>query len=359
MFNPERLELARKRRALTMKDLAERCEVTTRAVSAWESGAAEPRAAAQRTLSMNLGFPLAFFKLASPPDLTAERTSFRALTSMTARERDQALAAGALAFELSSWLTDRFDGPRVDVPSSQVGTAEQAAEAVRRAWCLGDKPISNVIHLLESRGVRVFSLVEGTRRLDAFATWYDHAPYAFLNTTRSAERGRFDLAHELGHLVMHKDLETVRNRAFECEADRFGGAFLMPASGIYARVPRRPTIEFVMIEKHYWGVPAMAYVHRLHELGLLTDWHYRSYCVELTKHGYRLEEPDGAASESSLLLAKVFELLRSQQVRRSDVASALNLAEDEIDQLVFGLMLHGVEGSASTSMRRRGHLQLA
>jgi Zn-dependent peptidase ImmA (M78 family) len=43
------------------------------------------------------------------------------------------------------------------------------------------------------------------------------------------------------------------------------------------------TLDHVMVEEHHWGVPAMAYVVRLHELGLLSDWHYRSYCIELTK----------------------------------------------------------------------------
>ena len=357
MFNPERLEMARKRRALTMKDLAEACGVTTRAVSAWEKGDAEPRPTMLSKLAEVLAFPASFFDLASPPELMAEHVSFRALTAITARERDQALAAGSLAFELSTWLSERFHGPKIDVPSCESESAEAAADAVRRSWSLGDRPVGNVIHLLESRGVRVFSLVEGTRRLDAFATWHDHAPFTFLNTTKSAERGRFDLAHELGHLAMHKGVETIRNRNFESDADRFGGAFLMPASGIYARTPRRATLDFVMTEKHHWGVPAMAYVYRLHELGLLSDWHYRSYCIELTKLGYRLDEPDGGANESSLLLAKIFELLRDQQINRSHVAQALNFTEREVDQLVFGLMLGGVDGSAETSAPVRGHLR--
>lgn len=357
MFNPERLELARKRRALTMKELAERCGVTTRAVSAWEKGDAEPRTATQSKLAEILGFPSVFFQLAGPPELTAERVSFRALTAMTARERDQALAAGSMAFELSHWLFERFTGPPIDVPRCDSEPAEAAAEAVRRSWSLADRPISNVIHLLESRGVRVFSLVEGTRRLDAFATWHDHAPFTFLNTTRSAERGRFDLAHELGHLVMHKGVETIRNRNFESDADRFGGAFLMPASGMYARAPRRVTLDVVMAEKHHWGVPAMAYVYRLHELGLLSDWHYRSYCIELTKQGYRLDDPDGTPNESSLLLAKIFELLRDQLVSRSHVAEALAFAEQEVNQLVFGLMLGAIDGLAVRSEPKRGHLR--
>lgn len=340
-----------------MKGLATACGVTTRAVSAWEGGDAEPRPTVRRQLAEVLDFPESFFERDDPPELKAESVSFRALTAMTARERDQALAAGALAFELSAWLDQHFSAPQVDLPAYGGVSAEAAAEMLRAAWGLGDRPARNIIHLVESRGVRVFSLVEGTRRLDAYATWHDHTPFAFLNTTKSAERGRFDMAHELGHLVLHQGTETIRNRACEVEADRFGGAFLMPSSGLFARTPRRATLDWVMSEKQYWQVPAMALVYRLHELQLLSEWHYRSYCIELTKLGYRLDEPDGQTNESSLLLAKIFSLLREQRVGRNAVADAVGIKERELDQLVFGLTLNGVEGGHERSERPRGHLK--
>lgn len=340
-----------------MKDLAAQCGVTTRAVSAWEKGDTEPRAAVRRRIAEVLDFPETFFMREHVPELRAEAVSFRALTAMTARERDQALAAGSMAFELGSWLFRHFDGPPVDVPAYENTSAESAADMVRAAWSLGDRPIRNVIHLLEAHGVRVFSLVEGTRRLDAFATWHDHAPYVFLNTTKSAELGRFDLAHELGHLVMHQGTETIRNRAFEGEADRFGGALLMPASGVYARAPRRATLDYVMREKHYWGVPAMAYVYRLHELRILSEWHYRSYCIELTKQGFRQNEPDGGPNESSLLFHKIFALLKEVHVSRRDVARELGFHDRELDQLVFGLTLGALQGGSEHSPPVRNHLR--
>jgi len=78
---------------------------------------------------------------------------------------------------------------------------EEAAVTLRRLWGLGNAPIPNMIHLLESKGIRVFSLAEETREVDAFCTWYESKPFTFLNTIKSAERSRFEAAHELGHLM--------------------------------------------------------------------------------------------------------------------------------------------------------------
>jgi len=343
---------------MTMKDLAAACGVTTRTLSSWETGASEPRPDARARLASALDLPESFLERDTPHQLAAEDVSFRALSAMTARERDQALAAGVFAFELDGWLSARFTGPAVDVPDLAGRSAEEAAEDVRAAWGLADRPVAKMIPLLESRGVRVYSLVKGTRRLDAYATWHDHVPYVFLNTDKPAERGRFDLAHELGHLVLHRGLQTVRNRAYELDADRFAGALLMPATGVYARAPRRSTLDSVMREKHHWGVPAMSYAHRLHELGLISDWHYRSYCIELTKQGYRLDEPDGGAPESSLLLAKMLGMLREERFTTAQLAAELDVTADEVSQLVFGLVMSPVSGGAGGQPRRKDHLAL-
>lgn len=341
-----------------MRELANRCGVSDRTISAWESGATVPQVEARRKLADVLELPYGFFERDDPPQLAAEAVSFRALSAMTARERDQALAAGVMAFELDAWLSSRFAGPPVDIPELPEATAEAAAQQTRAYWQLGDQPIAKVIPLLEAHGVRVYSLVSGTKRLDAYATWANHLPYVFLNTEQTAERGRFDLCHELGHLVLHKGVQTVRHRAYELESERFAGAFLMPASGLYARAPRRVTLDLVMREKHYWGVPAMAYVYRVHELGLISDWHYRSYCIELTKRGYRKDEPDGQRPESSLLLAKVFNLLRRSQITMAQLVEELHVSENELSQLVFGLVLTGQQGGKHWTERRRNHLSL-
>src|SRR4030095_1201305 len=128
-------------------------------------------------------------------------TSFRSLTSMTATHRDAALAAGSIGFEISDWVTARFELPPASLLDLHLYDPETAAQTLRQEWGLGERPISNMIHLLESKGVRVFSLAENTREVNAYSVWRRDHPYVFLNTFKSAECSRFDSAHELAHLV--------------------------------------------------------------------------------------------------------------------------------------------------------------
>ena len=100
----------------------------------------------------------------------------------------------------------------------------------------------NMVHLFEAKGVRVFSLVEDTRTVDAFSVWRGTRPFAFLNTIKTGEHGRFDAAHELGHLVLHRHGGPSGRRA-EDEANRFASSFLMPAADVIARLPRIHTLN--------------------------------------------------------------------------------------------------------------------
>ncbi len=86
----------------------------------------------------------------------------------------------------------------------------------------------------------------------------------------------------------------------------------------------------------------MALTHRLNELGLLTEWGYRSVCVQLSRMGYRSGEPQGITREASQLLAKVFKSLREDGIRASDIAADIGISTNELRTHVFGLTLTSV-----------------
>src|ERR1700730_135874 len=104
MFNPRRLILARRRRGLSEKQLAAAIGVTTRAQTAYEAGEYPPGDDVLERIARFLEFPLAFFFGDDLEEPEAEGASFRSMKRMTAAQRHAALAAGALALELSKWV---------------------------------------------------------------------------------------------------------------------------------------------------------------------------------------------------------------------------------------------------------------
>ena len=369
MFNPSRLTLARKRRGMKKRALADRIGLTEKSVSNYEAGSQDPESSTLYRISEALRFPEAFFFGDDPEIPTPDVASFRSLSKMTASQRDSALGAGAIALLLNDWIESRFVLPSPDVPDlgREVDTngevdqdqgsrepddfptrfasqdPEAAADMLRAHWGLGEVPVKNMIALLESKGVRVFSLAIDAKEVDAFSMWKGGCPYIFLNTFKSAEHCRFDAAHELGHLVLHQHAQP-QGPNLEREANAFASSFLMPRASVLAHAPRSTTIPSLIRHKKHWAVSAAALNYRLHSLGLTTDWTYRTLCIQLAQAGYRQHEPESINHEKSLVLEKVFSALRADGLSKGDVAKHLAIFPDDINELTFGLMLNALKG---------------
>lgn len=337
-FNPKRLALARKRRRKTGKILAAEAGLSAVTVSRLENGENDPDDDTVARLSQALRYPSSFFFGEDPEELDTTTVSFRSLTKMSAAEREAAKGAGSLGLQLSAWVDQQFTLPEPKVPDlSHETDAEVAARTVRSTWGLGEQPISNMLALLEAHGVRVFSLAEQTDAVDAFSFWWDDRPFVFLNNYKTAEHSIYDSAHELAHLVMHKHAGPQPSRAAEREANQFASAFLMPKNDVLSRVPRFITVDTIIKAKARWRVSAMAMAYRLRALGLLTEWQYKSACIELGRRGYRKGEPHGIARETSAVWRKVLSQLWSEKTTKNEIAAALNLPMDELENLIWGL----------------------
>ena len=351
-FQPSRLTVARERRGFTKADLAEQCDVSRRTVSDWEAGRIQSPPIER--IAAVLGFPAAFFEQESTTEITPDRTSFRALTAMSARQVKMVLANAVIVESLTEWIDLNFTTPPVELPSleelaptvaladglrSQSGSRVGAADSLRAIWSMNGGPIPDLMALLESKGVRIFALAVDVREVDAFSLWLGERPTIFLNTEKSAERLRFDLAHELAHLVMHRGFVTVGNRASELEANAFASELLMPATGLMSQVRAQISFQDVFALKKYWMVSATAMVVRLQQLHLINDWQYRNWMVELSKRGFRRREPDGGHPERSALLGQVMRFAREDGWSTSRLAARLAIPVEDLLGAVRGLTL--------------------
>lgn len=359
MFNAARFSIARRRRKLTKKQLAEAADLDQKSVVRYESGESAPTAAGLAQLAKLLRFPEAFFHGEDPDLISAESASFRSLTQIAARERDAALAAGELAFMLSDWVEGFFVLPESDFIDCKEGTSpEPAAMALREHWALGERPIRSMVHLLESKGARLFSLREETKTIDAFSLWRGQVPFVFLNTYKTPERSRFDAAHELGHLVLHRHGGARGGRSVEDQANHFASAFLMPEASVRARIPAVHSLEHIIKEKKHWGVSTSALNYRLHKLGITSEYQYRNFCIQIAQR-FGKSEPQGLQREISKLWDKVFTELRQEGIHKHRIAQDLDLPVDEVENLVFQLTrLQSLDGDGRGSGVGRAKLEI-
>lgn len=338
MFNNKRLSLARLRRRQTAKGLAEEAGISALTITRLEKGENQPDEETLSKIAGALRYPVEFFYGEDPEDLDTGAVSFRGLTKMTAKERGAALSAGSLGLALNDWVEERFSLPEPNLLDLGYETEiETAARSLRQFWGLGLKPIGSMIKLLETQGVRVLSLAENTSSVNAFSFWRGGVPFVFLNNFKTAENGVFDAAHELGHLVLHAHGGVGTSREIEREANAFASSFLMPADDVRARMPRLIKVDTILLAKKRWRVSAMAMAYRCHKLKLLSDWQYKSICIELGRRGYRSGEPDGIARDESAVWKKILSQLWAEKTTKQEIAEQLDLPIDEIEGLVWGL----------------------
>lgn len=344
MFSASRLSVARKRKQFTKKELAEKAGITAVHLTRLENGAGgDPSPATVQAIADALEYPYDFFYGSDCDELAVDAVSFRSLSSLSARQRDAALAAGVIAFELHDWVAERFSLPQPRLLDLRDEEPRAAAEALRSHWGIGTKPVDHMIKLLEAKGVRVFALAEQHKNVDAFSCWHGEIPFVFLNTFKSAERSRFDAAHELGHLVLHIH-GASGSRDVEREADAFASSFLINRGDLISHLPRVHSLNQLVAAKKRWGVSVAALARTAFDVGLLSDWHYRDMCKQMSILGYRSNEPLGLPREKSALWRLVFEELWKDGATRETIAKELRVPAQEVEALVGQLVTQQPSG---------------
>lgn len=351
-FNPARLTLARQSQGWTKTKLAREVDITARRLADYENRGDEPPPDTMAALARALRVKPDFFE--GPDVRHPSNVSFRSLRAMTASVRDMALAAAAMTVEVAEWIETKMELSPVSLPSDLAGADPQiAAGLVREQWGMGLQPAPNLVHLAELMGVRVFALAVQHRTLDAFSFWEGETPYILINARGTAERRRWDMAHELGHLVLHAGSHHLpSDRGREDEADGFASALLLPAEGIRKDAVRVALLDDVRQYKLHWKVSAVGLIRRLHQLGYLTDWQYRNLIVEASKANLRRVEDDITA-ETSPTLTMVLSELRTRKLGPRTIADGLDLRPGDVRNMFHTLapVDLGGDGDGGTTSR--------
>lgn len=340
-FDGRRLSTARRLQRLQRTTLARDTGVSAAAITQFERGQARPTHAVLAQMSLLLGMPSEFFRLGRDfESISPSSAHFRSLRSTPAISREQALAFAEMALAVFTVVEQYVDLPAPNVPILPVGDSPTEEEissvsaTTRREMDLPPGPIPHVVRLLETRGVAVLRLSpQIDYRVDAFSTDAGHRPLVLLSPTKDDRaRSRFDAAHELGHLVMHQDVEPG-SRVIENQAHRFASEFLAPTVELEADLPRKIDWDQLLQAKMKWGISLAALVYRARSLGLWSDLLYRRANQHLRISGYPEAGPLGPP-ESPYMLGAAIDLLQSAGTSLADLAQASRLPIAAVEMVV-------------------------
>jgi len=185
------------------------------------------------------------------------------------------------------------------LPRFQIKTveeAEQAANQLRQIWNLGFDPVEGLSGRFENNDVIVIKL-DGPSGFDGFSCWANGlVPVIAFNRNVPGDRQRFNIAHELGHLV----LDLQESTEIENAAHRFAAAFLVPSEAAFNELGRkRNNLSFneLLILKHKYGLSIQAWIRRTFDLGIIDNMTYSSLFRQLSACGWRTQEPGNILNE--------------------------------------------------------------
>lgn len=340
LFDGARLTLARHLAGLRKSDLAAVVGKSPTAVAGWESGAKRPTAATVAQLALSLSVDPGFFAI-RPDDVAALSTTphFRSLRSTSQLARDQAFAYGQVAVDIAASLERHVEFPEVDIPSSPVAMGdsdddgpERAARQVRDLWGLDDRPTGHLVRLLENHGALVVFSPPQVSSVDAYSFDSRLRPVVVLNPIKQDYyRQRFDVAHELGHLVMHSDAEPG-GRIVEDQAHRFAAELLMPAEQIRDLLPSTmggSAWRTLARLKEQWGVSLQSLLYQARRLGRLSDVSHRNAMMTISSRGWRRDEPGLISTiEQPSLLPRAIDLLTQEGIDETQLLDQCRVPPD-------------------------------
>ena len=344
----ERLRLARKRNGLSLRALSTQMGgvVSAQAIGKYERGEMMPSSDVAIALAGSLGVSMAY--LLRPSDISLESVEFRKLNSTKARER--AAVEGEVLDNVERYLQveeilgisdSLLDEPLVaPYLVETVEDAERAATLVRKDWNLGGSPIADMTELLEDHGIKVFKL-ELPESVDGLSCRVHRVgggdvPVVVGSTTKSLERQRFTIAHELGHMVLN--IPSTLDEEKVCH--RFAGAFLAPKDELIREVGRRRLnfgFEELVEIKHMFGISAAALVVRMRDLGIITDATLRGIFNGIGS-SWRMTEPlPLKRTESPRRFRRLcLRALAENEISESKAAELLRLRVSEIERIMAG-----------------------
>lgn len=348
-FDPARLKQARVLAKMTKQELAHELKVSPAAVGQYEAGITTPRPDHIESLARTLGVPVAFFAAGRPhAQLDASMAHFRSLRSTRVSQRAKAAAFVEQLWELTYALERRVELPSVDLPPVLTGSApeiiepEVAARQVRKYWGIDKGPLPHLVRTMELRGIIVSLLSfagDDVARVDAFSTSRLPRPLVVLTPDRANDiyRHRFTAAHELGHLLLHKEV-APGDLEQEKEADRFAAELLTPAAEIQHELPARLRIPVLEEISRRWGVSPESLVLRSKELGVISDVSARRAYQRLQQlRTAGLRRPESIATypgETPTLLLSAFELAERHGLKLKQLATELAWPMQRVRQLL-------------------------
>ena len=360
VFVGGRLRIARTFRGLSLAALGEGIGSSRQYVQQFEADSRHPNDRTLAAIAAELGFEETFFTLPLVFEIDEAACSFRSRRSTLKSVKSRVIAYGLILSDVISQLSKYLRLPPIAYPRIKATEDREIAISARECRLemgLGaSSPVKSMTRALENSGVVVTRFEGVSSKVDALSISQPYPLVARSSEKHSSSRTRFDLAHELGHLVMHEPGEAG-TLISEAQADTFASAFLFP-DGSFLDEYSTFTWPDLFKMKQRWGMSVAALVRKAFDLNCIGAAEYRRANVHIRKRRWHLGEPYEGEEEVPELIAAAFEELEHElALGPSEISNQLGIS-DEIFELVTGIPFdHELDATADNVSEISAHRQ--
>ena len=329
---------------ISLQQLSDSLEnkITKQSISKYEMGLMKPSVTLLFEISKALSVKPDYFL--KQGILNVGQISFRKKTSLLKTDEESIVEKARdyvernLELENLLGIQKPFQNPLEGVLITSKEDVRKAAEKLREAWQLGQGPISNLVEMLELKGVKVQLILDSDSFDGLAALGNDKVPIVVINTAnRSIERVRFTIIHELAHLLLLLD-ESIKgqNKSIEEHCHYFSSCFLLPQQslieGIGGNKRSYISINELIKVKEQFGISIRAIVHRLRSVEIINSTYYQKWMVYMSKTYGPKHEPGNfngnEVNESFDIL--IYRAISEGIISFSKAASIANRSIEEI-----------------------------
>jgi Zn-dependent peptidase ImmA (M78 family) len=332
------LRIARQLRGFPQNEAAECLRVPNAELSRIENGLKEPPEQLLRAAAEIFSVPIEFFgqtdNIYGAP--VSVHPMWRKKTSVSATELHRIVAElNVRVMHLRKLLEATDLEPTNKLPrfdAEEYGNdAEKIAGLVRRFWQLPDGPIQDVTALVEDAGILVVHSDLGGSSVSGVRFSVPGMPHIIvLNRAQPADRLRFTLCHELGHVIMH----SFPTPNMEDEANKFASCFLLPTEDIKSYFAgRRVDLRLLAALKPEWKISMASLVFAAERAGALNKTQTQYLWKQFNIHKIKLREPpelDFAPEEPRTVSDLVSLHINAMGYSLGDLSKMLNMKEIEL-----------------------------
>lgn len=344
----QRIKQGRILRGLSQEQLGKKVGVTRQAISNCEKDNINLSTTNLLKLSETLDLPLSFFYRIPEEDNSDNIIFFRSKDIPKKTKEQLREEINIFDKEIVKYFEKFVKLPSINLPdlsdilegesyNYRKETIMDICKRIREHWGIGNKPIDNLAYLLQVNGFIISRQYINQDKTDAFSQNIDDKKYIFISGNKEcAVRSRFDLAHELGHLVLHNtiDKDDFEEKIIEKDADLFASEFLYP-SEIFLEDIQDYSLGFErFIElKEKWKVSIQLLVRKCKDLKVISDEKYIYFQKRISFNRWRKNEPldNRIVSEKPRLFEDVIELLIEKEIlTKKDLLVNINLDKKDI-----------------------------